>query len=276
MFRSILVPLDGSRFSEYALPWAARIARRGHGTLRLVMIHEPASALVPAGTSSPSEESAAKAETLAYLVRTTAHWRSCSGVGVEYQLGEGAACPELVAAVESIGPDLVVMSSHGRGSLGPPFRGSVADEVIRRLVVPILLVRPKDGSEIPPPNVDIGRILVPLDRSPEAEGILGPAGLVSSVTQAHLTLLTVLAPGDRVRAGREAQQYLDRLADGLRARGHRVAARVLVEADPGVTLLRELATGRFDAIALRIRAGHVGAVTDQVIRGSDKPVLLLG
>ena len=41
-------------------------------------------------------------------------------------------------------PDLIVMATHGRGPLGRCMRGSVADELIRRARVPVLLVRPSD------------------------------------------------------------------------------------------------------------------------------------
>ena len=39
MYQSILVPLDGSHFSEHALPIAGELARRAGATLRLVHIH---------------------------------------------------------------------------------------------------------------------------------------------------------------------------------------------------------------------------------------------
>jgi nucleotide-binding universal stress UspA family protein len=52
MIRSILVPLDGSRFAEAALPVAERLARDTHSKVRLVMVHMPESVLVGAGEMS--------------------------------------------------------------------------------------------------------------------------------------------------------------------------------------------------------------------------------
>src|SRR5690606_27678895 len=54
MIRSILVPLDGSEFSEQALPTAGAIARREGATLRLVSVHVP-TAILPFGGSMPIE-----------------------------------------------------------------------------------------------------------------------------------------------------------------------------------------------------------------------------
>src|SRR5215472_12246655 len=41
MYRSILVPLDGSLLSEQSLPYAAALARRSGASLQLVYVHTP-------------------------------------------------------------------------------------------------------------------------------------------------------------------------------------------------------------------------------------------
>src|SRR5438477_9932902 len=41
MYRSILVPLDGSPFGEHALPLALTIARRSGATLHVAHVHTP-------------------------------------------------------------------------------------------------------------------------------------------------------------------------------------------------------------------------------------------
>ncbi|HEY7159297.1 MAG TPA: universal stress protein [Gemmataceae bacterium] len=41
MYRSILVPLDGSLLSEQSLPYAAALARRSGAALQLVYVHTP-------------------------------------------------------------------------------------------------------------------------------------------------------------------------------------------------------------------------------------------
>jgi nucleotide-binding universal stress UspA family protein len=50
MYRSIMVPLDGSRAAEHALPLAISIARRAGATLQLAHIHDvQGSRTLPAG-----------------------------------------------------------------------------------------------------------------------------------------------------------------------------------------------------------------------------------
>jgi nucleotide-binding universal stress UspA family protein len=41
MYRSIMIPLDGSAFGEYALPFALGLARRTGARLHLVHVHAP-------------------------------------------------------------------------------------------------------------------------------------------------------------------------------------------------------------------------------------------
>ena len=41
MYRTIMVPLDGSKLAEQALPLATSIAKRAHATLRLAQVHRP-------------------------------------------------------------------------------------------------------------------------------------------------------------------------------------------------------------------------------------------
>jgi len=45
MYRSLMVPLDGSPFAEHALPFAASIARRAGATLHIVQAHVPVASL---------------------------------------------------------------------------------------------------------------------------------------------------------------------------------------------------------------------------------------
>jgi len=41
MFRSLLVPVDGSPFAEHALPLALSVARRAGARIQLVHVHPP-------------------------------------------------------------------------------------------------------------------------------------------------------------------------------------------------------------------------------------------
>src|SRR5262249_37193676 len=145
MYRSVLVPLDGSTFGEHALPLALSIARRAGAGLHVVHVHAaPEAMYAPDGILILDDglEDRLKQGKQAYLDGIVQRLARVSPVRVTPVLleGEGVA-DSLRAAVTGTGADLVVMTTHGRGALGRLWLGSVADELVRDLPTPLLLVR---------------------------------------------------------------------------------------------------------------------------------------
>ncbi|MGD8625763.1 MAG: universal stress protein, partial [Anaerolineae bacterium] len=92
----------------------------------------------------------------------------------------------IVAHVDELGPDLIVMCTHGQGGLQTWLFGSIARQVIALGATPVLLIRPSVTDTIPP--FACRRLLVPLDGNPEHEqGLAVAAGLVEPCkSQMHL------------------------------------------------------------------------------------------
>jgi nucleotide-binding universal stress UspA family protein len=60
---------------------------------------------------------------------------------VRFELKVGHPAEQIVALAQKIKPDLILMGSHGHGSLGNLVMGSVATKVMAHTKVPVLLVR---------------------------------------------------------------------------------------------------------------------------------------
>jgi quercetin dioxygenase-like cupin family protein len=60
---------------------------------------------------------------------------------VEHRVAEGDPADEILLLTESLRCDLVVMGTHGRTGLGRFLAGSVAEEVLRKAVCPVLVVK---------------------------------------------------------------------------------------------------------------------------------------
>ena len=74
------------------------------------------------------------------------------GVRVNFLIWEGDAGESIVEAARSEQVDLVVVGSHGRGSVGRFFLGSVSDFVVRHASSPVLVVRARgEASSEPSP-----------------------------------------------------------------------------------------------------------------------------
>ena len=311
MYRSILVPLDGSPLSEYALPAACDIARRSGAALRLVHVHMRATPDPNYVEGLPvideGMQSLGKDHERAYLERirdriiaeqdlrvTIAIRDPVRDVGRDVTIADA-----LVAEAAATNTDPVVMTTHGRGGLARFWLGSVADALVRMSPVPVLSLHPSEP--IPPidqPSV-FRHILIPLDGSVLAEQILEPALALGDLTRATYTLLHIVEPfvlpgyAPLAQAGQldaqmtqaalaERQRYLDDLAQRLRAGGRQVHTRTLLAASPAVGILDAVQAQNADLIALAThgRSGLarllIGSVADKVRRGADMPVLLYG
>jgi nucleotide-binding universal stress UspA family protein len=146
MTQPILVPLDGSRLAEQALPYAQKLAEPG---CQLILL-----------------EVGQDEDDLDLLER---HADSCASL--ETAVGDPAE--QILRVAKDLNVGLIVMTTRGRGSLGRWAFGSVADAVTRTSPVPVFIVHPRDGdSEIAPV---IQRVVVPLDGSPLAEEALPTA-----------------------------------------------------------------------------------------------------
>jgi nucleotide-binding universal stress UspA family protein len=300
MFRNILVPLDGSRFAEAALPLATSFAASARGRLQLLLAHQPVAAMVGMGEvvmASAGLDEELREKELTYLSDVASGLGPVGGAAVGFSIVEGEAGPRVLEEAERQGADLIVMATHGRGAMGRLWLGSVADYVVRHGAIPVLLVRPAPAVTVGPKRLP-GRLLVALDLSPESEQVVPAVVALAQLAQAHVTLLHVVEPFyyaadpglpypmpqdatiTELRCS-DAQRRLDRTADRLRERGVAVSTKVLVGTSAAAGILDLFDEKTFDLVALTthgaggLRRLLLGSVADKVIRGAAKPVLVL-
>lgn len=308
MYRSILVPLDGTHFAEHALPAALALARRGGARLLLVSISTPLTEAYVEGlyfsTLEMEKEVATRHQT--YLEALAARIRGLGNVTVDVLVKHGEVAATLCDLVAQGEADLVVMATHGRSALGRFWLGSVTDEMIRHASCPLLLIRPEDEEVDLQNEPRLSPILLPLDGTELAEQILPWAvSLAEHLPDARITLMRGIqsvvpvssAPDlpEAEKAARsllrqvqelqerlrqDAEQYLEKVAAGLRARGLQVQTQVVVEDQPALAILHEAEQERAALIALETHGRRglsrliLGSVADKVVRGSHVPVLV--
>lgn len=147
MYGRVLVPLDGSRLAEQALPHAAVQAKQFGAEVTLLMVlgslPEPIMA-GPRAVRSAEEASARLAQS--YLEGIAARLRE-QGIPVQTETVEGKPYLEIIRYAEDKAFDLVVMSTRGHSGLSRWLLGSVADRVVRGATVPLLLVQCQEVSD---------------------------------------------------------------------------------------------------------------------------------
>ena len=289
MYRTILVPLDGSELAERALPIATALAKPSGARLMLV---RAAWAHVLAGVDPTDAQVKAVREAEAYLQGVTGR-AATQNVRAEARVPYDTAAEGILMEVDDSDADLVVMCTHGRSGLGRLIYGSVAEEVIRRSPVPVLLVRPtgadatlrRDGATQP-------KLLVPLDGSARAEAILPAAIDLAEATRGELVLLHVEDPSHPdpssvlsvpESTGKEPVVRLETYFAGVEERLRRAGLAARTEVRFGSPAGAILAAERSRGVRLVAMATHgrtdllepiTGSVAREVVLEGTLPVLL--
>jgi nucleotide-binding universal stress UspA family protein len=261
MFRSVLVPLDGTPFSEQALPLAEIVGRVAGTRLHLVGVEEPES-------GAPD-----MASYLAEIVRRLQ--------GADIEADSAVLDGKVVQAIEDrakqVEADLIVMVTHGRSGLERMRFGSVAEGVVSRGIAPMLLVHPgPDGASSVPEA--IGSVVVALDQSAFAQSILDPLEKLGRAVGVSRYTIVHVAEGKGVgKAGWappstilvHAQEQLAPLRERLG--GADVDLRVITASDPSAGILGVAEEVGADLIAMTthgmtgVRPTLVGSVAAQVL-----------
>ncbi|MFC6836669.1 universal stress protein [Halomarina ordinaria] len=146
MYDSILVPTDGSDHAEAAVDEALDLAAETGATLHVLYVLD-----VRELSTLPEEQWLSVEEALDDVgdraVGRVEERAEEVGVSVTTAVEPGIPSETIVDYAGDNDVDLVVMSTHGRTGLSHLLLGSVAEKVVRRSPVPVLVVRPEAEEE---------------------------------------------------------------------------------------------------------------------------------
>jgi nucleotide-binding universal stress UspA family protein len=294
-FGSVLVPLAGSALAEQALSVGASLARRARVPLHLVAVAEPIPVMVAAEVEYAVELGREAREDLGrYLTSVLEKTRESQGYPVLGELLDGDAADMVADYVARKDIGLVVMTTHARKGFSRRWLGSVADRLLRRTSVPVLLLRPRETSQ--PDRYP--RIQVALDGERDEE-VLAPALALGALTSTESYLLArvvpacvpIMSPLPAYPTGHhpdwarqqdiEARNALARLASRVDFRGARVTTETVPSESVADALLAVAGAQSADLIVVGTHGATgfqrliLGSVADKVIRGASQPVLVV-
>ncbi len=298
MLKSLLIPLDGSKFGESSLPLAAAVARAAGAKLHLAHVHIPyepehllaSSAFQFEGVNIDEYDTLHLHREEDYLAEMARPLSADGGAADAKVLTGPRVAASLAAHAAAVSADMVFISSHGRSGFSRAWLGSVADEMIRTTRLPLVVTRNVAGQEAG--TAQIREIFVPLDGSVLAESGLAPAMDLARATQARITLAhivsvsplwprTLLPTEDEMRPGLTGgAEYLEGVAAGLRDDGFDIATRVAPGGMPATAIVELAMQMDADVIAMAThgyggaRRAFLGSVADKVLRSSPIPVLV--
>jgi nucleotide-binding universal stress UspA family protein len=276
MIERIVVPLDGSLTAEAILPQVRRVLYRNDSEVILVRAVNPPTvenAILPA----EAELAAAREYILGQLERLEK-----SGVRARCVVRIGSPVGLILDVVEEEKATMIALATHGASGVKRFLFGSVAEAVMRKSPVPVLLMRPFWSYELVPPvrpeQAAVRNVLLPVDGSDLSLEALPGMIEFADLFEARVILLRVLeVKGGEEKA--EAEKQLKAIAKAIEKKG--VETLCLVEkGEPVEQILKAARFHEIDLIAMTThgRSGLsravTGSVTEQVLRKATVPMLV--
>ncbi|RPI94624.1 MAG: universal stress protein [Chloroflexi bacterium] len=296
MFKHILVPLDGSKLAEAAIPAAASLAQTLNAPVTLLHIIEQEAPqeihrdrhITRADEASAYLEEVAKRDFPAELE---------VGVHVHTAAVKDVAGSIVEHATREFRLDLIVMCTHGKSEVRELLYGSIAQQVVANGITPLLLIKPEAGVA---QTFKVNQILVPLDTGPIHDDSLPVTQKLAVAYKSNVHLVTVIPTfgtmaGERAAAGsllpattsalleinvENAAEDLQEHLDQLKQAGVRVTAEV-ARGDPATEIVNLSEKLHADMIVLTThrKAGAAAfwarSVAPNVARRARVPILLI-
>jgi nucleotide-binding universal stress UspA family protein len=298
MYSKILIPLDGSKTAEKALPYARYLAGKFKIPVELLAVVDIAEMAAHMTAERARfldtlvEDSMRDSET--YLRGVTATF---PGATVTHQVLKGRAEDAIIERGEADKNALIAMATHGRSGLNRFLLGSVAEKVLRGSVNPLLLVRATEAIK-GEGEAGFKTIIVPLDGSELAEGVLPAVADLGKNLGIEVTLFRAYHIPYNAYAGNEglyavdydalisgvrdeANEYLEKKAAEVKKLGVEKVSCVSKEGFAGDEIIKLANATPGDLIAMcthgrsGVKRWVLGSVTETVVRHTNDPVLVI-
>jgi nucleotide-binding universal stress UspA family protein len=300
----VLVPLDGSRLAERAIPVAAALAGSG-GTITFMHVvpdPEPLRGIFGSMLATSDDVLRMEHETGAAMMEEIARqWQSVLGKEPSIHVTPGDPAEMILKAVREVGATMIAIASHGRGMAGRLAFGSVADRIARSSDVPVLIVHPEDGTEevqVTPQKAEITRILVPLDGSDTSAEALPVATALAQSSGASVHLVQAINPSamllpSPVGAAHYPAELYQEVADEMKTSAKETlttaesdissggvnVTQVVIEGPAVAAIESEVKEGDLIVMTSHGRGGFrrwlLGSVSEKLIRSGAAPVVLV-
>jgi nucleotide-binding universal stress UspA family protein len=297
MYTRMLIPLDGSKTAENVLPYGRILARTFQIPVELMEVLD-----IAGMASHVAAEKARRLDTVVtegersseqYLKKIAS---SFSGVNVGCTVERGRPEDVIVEKAAADKTTLIAMATHGRSGMSRWLLGSIAEKVLRAATNPLLLVRASEEA-LTEGEAVLRSIIVPLDGSELAESVLPTAVKFARLLNVGMVLFRAYELPASAYYGREnylpnyeelknrvkeqAQDYLDKRIEAIKAEGVQRVSSVLIEGS-GPNEIIDYARKTPNALITMCTHGRsgvkrwvLGSVTEKVVRHSGDPVLVM-
>jgi nucleotide-binding universal stress UspA family protein len=296
-FNRILVPIDFSRPSLKAIPYALAISRQFGADVHLLHVTDLSQQPPPTLLTLPLVPQAEWDRRLMKRLQAVALKYRTDGKMSALEPRTGIVYEEICAVARELKADLIVIATHGYTGYKHMFLGSTAERVVQHSPCPVLVVRHHlrswNGSTGPRTRTgfQLSKILVPTDFSACSRAGFNYGVQLARDFKAELRLVHVINPHaypfgdiyaalDPAQLVRETECAAQKQMCSMAARARaRYSVRV-IHGSPAVEICHA-ANEDVDLIVIsthgRTGLGHllIGSVAEHVVRSAHCPVLVI-
>ncbi|WCO02659.1 universal stress protein [Psychroserpens ponticola] len=216
--KKIIIPVDFSQQSEYALETAAALAKKHNSELIVMHMLELSESIFSSSSSDKNEETAFM------LLVTNKKFESfldkpyLEGITVTPMIKNHKVLKEVDEIAKEIDVDLIVMGSRGHNDYDGVLLGSNTEKVVRHSEIPLLVVKSK------PETIDFENIVIATDFSADSASAAKVAIKLLSDLSKKITLLHINLPNAHFLSTDEIEEKaskflketnLENLKDGI-------------------------------------------------------------
>ena len=278
----ILVPVDFSTPSRLAVSHGITLARKFHARMTLLNVTDLPGTVLYAQPATSEKIEREHREQTSRMLSSLVVPKDQSDLDLQIRVKTGNIEEEIYSSISEEEADVLVMGTHGRGVVGRAFIGSVTQNVLRKVTVPVLTV-----CRVSRP-LTFDRILFATDLSDACRRGFELVLELARVTRSNVSIIhSVDVPGAAYGAGTDIDRRelletaglrLHELADeGRRQEVH--IETVLLEGTPAEAIFKAADENNTDLIIITVeRKGLLerallGSTAERIIREAHLPVL---
>lgn len=186
--KKIIIPVDFSEHSEYALETAAALAKQHNSELIVMHMLELSESVYTTSSQQKSEENAFLLMMASKKLNSFLDQPFLEGLTITPIIKHHKVLKEVSDAAHSVNADLIIMGSRGLSDHSGIFTGSNTDKIVRYSSTPVLVVKSK------PESVDFNTIVLATDFSDKSINAVKSALNLLNKLSKKVTLLYINTP----------------------------------------------------------------------------------
>ncbi|MDB4293283.1 universal stress protein [Maribacter sp.] len=201
--KKIIVPIDFSEQSEFALKVAAKLAEKHDSEILVLHMLELNQAILTSSEGFRPEQTVFLLKLAEKRLREFLDKPCFEGIRVTPIIKHFKVFSEVNEVAAQHGAELIVMGSHGTDGLKEIFVGSNAEKVVRNADIPVLII--KEELE----DFKVERFAFACDFQEESLSAFKKAQQFAALLSAELELVYINTPGDTFLSHKDAYERIN-------------------------------------------------------------------